>query len=158
MNKSALRLGILPLLALSIVAILGSGAEAAGSKDGGPTIPGNSCPVDSPNPFRGVELSGLVAVQRINWPGTPCTIRVWKLELAKEIVSQPYEGGVFYLYTPGVGQVGGFLLGDIMHRTVNHPGLVSFHNVTPGGRTEVRYGDPDYPDRARVVAYVNAHR
>ncbi|MFH8347605.1 hypothetical protein [Streptomyces sp. NPDC018045] len=106
------------------------------------------------NPFEGIELSGLHAEQRTMWPaGTP--VHYWALVLDDDLAGQEYSGGAFFLYAPAAGEFGWFLDTDIPQRTVDGPSQVviadpEFLRTHP--RAEVRYGDPDRPERARTVA------
>ncbi|MFE0046367.1 hypothetical protein [Streptomyces albireticuli] len=106
------------------------------------------------NPFLGIELQGLKAEQRMMYPaGHP--VAFWALVLDDETATRHYRGGRFFVYAPATGEFGGFLDTDIVVRTVRDPRQVviadsGFMRSHP--RVEVRYGNPDRPERAFTVA------
>lgn len=141
------------LATAALSATLVSGVSASTLQGDPPREPG--CPSSPAEPpFKDLKLNGLKAEKRMNWPGPPCTVRVWGLALDGEGIGRQYSGGEFFLYVRGVGQVGGFLNGDILTRTVSRAELVFFTDVRSYPRTEVRYGDTAHPEQAQVVASV----
>lgn len=106
------------------------------------------------NPFRWMQLDGLRADRQFMCPADHC-VGFWSLVLTDDIAQQKFEGGRFFVYAPATGAFSFFLDTDIAVRTVDHPDQVrladtEFMRSHPG--VEVRYGDPDHPSRARVVA------
>ncbi|MCH0541453.1 hypothetical protein I3F58_18185 [Streptomyces sp. MUM 203J] len=109
---------------------------------------------DGKNPFHGMELDGLRADFGLMCPAGHCA-GFWSLVLTDSVMRQEFEGREFFVYAPATGEFGFFLDTDIVVRTVDHPGqvrLVDTDFMRSHPRVEVRYGDPDRPDRARVVA------
>ncbi|PSJ30333.1 hypothetical protein B7P34_01855 [Streptosporangium nondiastaticum] len=106
------------------------------------------------NPFRWMELEGLRADFRFMCPAGRCA-GFWSLVLTDDIAQQKFKGGKFFVYAPATGEFSFFLDTDIAVRTVDHPGqvrLVDTEFMRSHPRVEVRYGNPDHPGRARVVA------
>ncbi|MBT2385520.1 hypothetical protein [Streptomyces sp. ISL-11] len=109
---------------------------------------------DDGNPFRWMELDGLRADFRFMCPAGHC-VGFWSLVLTDDIARQRFEGGKFFVYAPASGEFSFFLDTDIAVRTVDHPDQVRLADtefLRSHPRVEVRYGDPDDPGRARVVA------
>ncbi|MGK5632700.1 hypothetical protein [Streptomyces sp. URMC 123] len=106
------------------------------------------------NPFQWMELENLRAEQRQMCPVGNC-VDYWTLVLDEKTASRPYSGGAFFLYAPATGDFGWFVNTDIATRTVEDPYEVSIPDsyfLRSHPRVEVRYGDVDHPERARVVA------
>ncbi|WP_327323816.1 hypothetical protein OG735_15850 [Streptomyces sp. NBC_01210] len=106
------------------------------------------------NPFRGMELDGLRAGFQFMCPAGHCT-GFWSLVLTDNVAQQRFGGRTFFVYAPAAGEFSFFLDTDIAVRTVEHPSQVRLADtefLRSHPRVEVRYGDPEYPDRARVVA------
>ncbi|MFI9235448.1 hypothetical protein [Streptomyces sp. NPDC053079] len=106
------------------------------------------------NPFRWMELDGLRADFQYMCPAGHC-VGFWSLVLTDNVAQQKFEGRKFFVYAPATGEFSFFLDTDIAVRTVDHPRqvrLVDTEFMRSHPRVEVRYGDPDHPDRARVVA------
>ncbi|WP_205041803.1 hypothetical protein [Streptomyces cinnamoneus] len=106
------------------------------------------------NPFRWMDLDGLRAEYRFMCPAGHC-VGYWSLVLADEVAQRRYAGGEFFVYAPATGEFGFFLNTDIASRTVKKPAQVrvvdsDFTRSHP--RFEIRYGNPDQPKKARVVA------
>ncbi|MFC5721073.1 hypothetical protein ACFP1Z_12930 [Streptomyces gamaensis] len=109
---------------------------------------------DDDNPFRWMELDGLRADFQFMCPAGHCT-GFWSLVLTDDVARQKFEGRKFFVYAPATGEFSFFLDTDIAVRTVDHPGqvrLVDTDFMRSHPRVEVRYGDPEHPDQARVVA------
>ncbi|WP_367137441.1 MULTISPECIES: hypothetical protein [Streptomyces] len=109
---------------------------------------------DNDNPFRWMELDGLRADFRFMCPAGHC-VGFWSLVLTDDVARQKFEGGKFFVYAPATGEFSFFLDGDIAVRAVARPGQVRLADtefMRSHPRVEVRYGDPDHPRRARVVA------
>ncbi|TVL89294.1 hypothetical protein [Streptomyces sp. SAJ15] len=109
---------------------------------------------DDDNPFRWMELDGLRADFQFMCPAGHC-VGFWSLVLTDDVAGQKFAGGEFFVYAPATGEFSFFLDTDIAVRTVDHPGrvrLVDTEFMRSHPRVEVRYGDPDHPDRSRVVA------
>ncbi|KIZ15827.1 hypothetical protein [Streptomyces natalensis] len=109
---------------------------------------------DDDNPFRWMELDGLRADFQFMCPAGHCA-GFWSLVLTDNAAQQKFEGGKFFVYAPATGEFSFFLDTDIAVRTVDHSSqvrLVDTDFMRSHPRVEVRYGDPDDPDRARVVA------
>ncbi|MCH0564884.1 MULTISPECIES: hypothetical protein [unclassified Streptomyces] len=109
---------------------------------------------DDNNPFRGVELDGMRADFQLMCPAGHCA-GLWSLVLTDDVLQQEFEGRRFFVYAPATGEFGFFLDRDIVVRTVDRPSQVRLGDtdfMRSHPRVEVRYGDPDRPDRARVVA------
>ncbi|MGW2597916.1 hypothetical protein [Streptomyces klenkii] len=109
---------------------------------------------DDGNPFRWMELEGLRADFRFMCPAGHC-VGFWSLVLTDDVARQKFEGGKFFVYAPATGEFSFFLDADIAVRAVAHPGQVRLADtefMRSHPRVEVRYGDPDHPRRARVVA------
>lgn len=110
----------------------------------------------SDNPFTDLKPTGLHAEERTMWPaGNP--VRYWALVLNEDLVREDYTGGEFFLYAPDTGYYGWFLVTDIPVSSTPDPYQVviadtMFLRGTP--QAEVRYGVPQKPDSARVVATV----
>ncbi|MEV7003214.1 hypothetical protein AB0N62_36850 [Streptomyces sp. NPDC093982] len=110
--------------------------------------------VDKGNPFGSMELDGLQADFQFMCPAGHC-VGFWSLVLTDNVAQQQFEGRKFFVYAPDTGEFSFFLDTDIAMRTVDHPSqvrLVDTDFMRSHPRVEVRYGDPDHPDQARVVA------
>ncbi|MEU9056450.1 hypothetical protein AB0D37_39700 [Streptomyces sp. NPDC048384] len=103
--------------------------------------------------FQGAELDNL------SWTPVPTMGggTIWMLRVSSDPNVEP--GGLYFLYDPDTSSVSGsFAVGDdVRVRTVSDwraavfaPGLEGPH----ARRTEVRYGDPQNPGAAQVVASV----
>ncbi|MCQ8773885.1 hypothetical protein [Streptomyces telluris] len=106
------------------------------------------------NPFRWMELDGLRADFQFMYPAGH-RVGFWSLVLTDDVAQQKFAGGKFFVYAPATGEFSFFLDTDIAVRTVDHPRqvrLVDTEFMRSHPRVEVRYGDPDHPRRARVVA------
>lgn len=106
------------------------------------------------NPFEGIDLEGLKAEKRFMYPAGH-RVAYWALVLDEERASRTYSGGKFFLYAPATKEFGWFLDTDIATRTVEHPRQVVIADrefIRSHPRVEVRYGNPDQPRKARVVA------
>ncbi|MEV4435485.1 hypothetical protein [Streptomyces sp. NPDC049585] len=106
------------------------------------------------NPFKVMDLDGLRAEYRFMCPAGHC-VGYWSLVLTDEVARKRYAGGEFFVYAPAKGDFGFFLDGDIATRTVKKAAQVriidsEFTRTHP--RFEVRYGNPEQPKKARVVA------
>ncbi|WP_171166551.1 hypothetical protein [Streptomyces sp. I05A-00742] len=113
-----------------------------------------SAPAADDNPFRAMELDGLKAEYRFMCPAGHC-VGYWSLALTEDRLKRTYKGGDFFTYAPATGEFGFFLDTDIARRTVKDPRQVrmvdsDFLRTHP--RVEVRYGNPDRPRKAAVVA------
>lgn len=111
---------------------------------------------DDDNPFLWMELDGLRADFQFMCPAGHCA-GFWSLVLTDNVVQQSFEGGKFFVYAPATGEFSFILDTDIAVPTVDHPShvrLVDTDFMRSHPRVEVRYGDPDHPERARVVASV----
>ena len=109
---------------------------------------------DDDNPFRRMELNGLRTDFQFMCPAGHC-VGFWSLVLTDDVAQQKFEGGKFFAYAPATGEFSFFLDTDIAVRTVAEAGqvrLVDTEFMRSHPRVEVRYGDPDQPGRARVVA------
>ncbi|MDH2391171.1 hypothetical protein QCN29_20730 [Streptomyces sp. HNM0663] len=105
-------------------------------------------------PFRWMELDGLQSDFRSMCPAGHCA-GFRSLVLTDDVMQQEFEGHKFFVYAPATGEYGFFPDSDIVVRTVDHPSqvrLVDTGLIRSHPCVEVRYGDPDRPDRARVVA------
>lgn len=132
------------------------GAQAVTPGTNAPVAAATPAPIDAvdDNPFRWMELDGLRADFQFMCPAGHC-VGFWSLVLTDGIAQQKSEGGKFFVYAPATGEFSFFLDTDIAVRTVDHPGqvrLVDTEFMRSHPRVEVRYGDPDHPGRARVVA------
>ncbi|MBF6047043.1 hypothetical protein GO001_17685 [Streptomyces sp. NRRL B-1677] len=135
---------------------LTQGAQAATPDTTAPAAATTPAPIkaDDGNPFRWMELDGLRADFRFMCPAGHC-VGFWSLVLTDDVARQKFEGGKFFVYAPATREFSFFLDTDIAVRTVAHPGqvrLVDTEFMRSHPRVEVRYGDPDHPGRARVVA------
>ncbi|MGW6413077.1 hypothetical protein ACWF95_39025 [Streptomyces vinaceus] len=142
------------LAAAALTVALASGAHA--DTPHSPQPPRPSCSDGGTSPFQGMKLDGLKAVKKINMPGPLCTIYVWELVLDDERLGAHYSGGEFFLYSSEEGTFGGFLNGDLKFRSVREAGRVAFtySDAAAHKRVEVRYGDPQHPEYAQVIASV----
>nr|BBA30762.1 hypothetical protein [Streptomyces sp. HA201] len=132
---------------------LAQGAQAAEPDMGVPATVAATGAGDD-NPFRGMELDGLRADFRFMCPAGHC-VGFWSLVLTGDSAQQKFEGGKFFVYAPATGEFSFFLDTDIAVRTVDQPAqvrLVDTDFMRSHPRVEVRYGDPERPDRARVIA------
>ncbi|MFI0742558.1 hypothetical protein ACH4PU_31445 [Streptomyces sp. NPDC021100] len=112
-----------------------------------------TAPADD-NPFRAMELDGLKAEFRFMCPAGRC-VGYWSLALTEDRLKRHYQGGEFFAYAPAKGEFGFFLDTDIAYRTVKDPRrvrLVDSDFTRRNPRVEVRYGNPDRPREAHVVA------
>ncbi|ASU81968.1 hypothetical protein CDO52_03490 [Nocardiopsis gilva YIM 90087] len=111
----------------------------------------------SDNPFTDLKLTGLHAEERTMWPaGNP--VRYWALVLNEDLVREDYAGGEFFLYAPDTGYYGWFLVTDIPVSSTPDPYQVVIADTTflkGAPHAEVRYGIPQKPDSARVIATVS---
>ncbi|MFF5130091.1 hypothetical protein ACFY41_24535 [Streptomyces syringium] len=133
---------------------LASGAQAAGpavapaARDVAAVAPA------ADHPFEAMELDGLKVKRLTMWPaGHP--VSFWALVLDEKRAGEKYSGGKFFVYAPATKEFGWFLNMDIVQRTVSHPGqvvIVDSEFLRSHPRVEVRYGNPDRPERARFVA------
>ncbi|WKU48851.1 hypothetical protein Q3V23_34985 [Streptomyces sp. VNUA116] len=135
---------------------LAQGAQAAAPVTTTPATAATPATTDAKddNPFRWMELEGLRAEFRFMCPAGHCA-GFWSLVLTDDIAQQKFKGGKFFVYAPATGEFSFFLDTDIAVRTVDHPGqvrLVDTEFMRSHPRVEVRYGNPDHPGRARVVA------
>jgi hypothetical protein len=142
-------------VAAALVLPLTQGAQAAAPDA---TAPATTATIkaDNANPFRWMELDGLRADFQFMCPAGHC-VGFWSLVLTDNVAQQRFEGGKFFVYAPDTGEFSFFLDTDIAMRTVDHPSqvrLVDTDFMRSNPRVEVRYGDPDHPERARVVASV----
>ncbi|MEU9057196.1 hypothetical protein AB0D37_43765 [Streptomyces sp. NPDC048384] len=103
--------------------------------------------------FQGAELDNL------SWTPVPTMGggTIWMLRVSSDPNVEP--GGLYFLYNPDTSSVSGkFAVGDdIRVRTVRSWQAAVFAPDLDGPharRTEVRYGDPQNPDAAQVVASV----
>ncbi|WP_344118473.1 hypothetical protein [Streptomyces blastmyceticus] len=109
---------------------------------------------DDDNPFRWMELDGLKAEFRFMCPAGRC-VGYWSLALTEDVAAKTYAGGKFFAYAPATGDFGFFLDTDIAARTVDHPEqvrLIDSDFIRSHPRVEVRYGNPEQPRKAKVVA------
>ncbi|MGI5339256.1 hypothetical protein ACQEVS_18640 [Streptomyces sp. CA-181903] len=112
-----------------------------------------TAPADD-NPFRAMELDGLKAEFRFMCPAGRC-VGYWSLALTEDRLKRHYQGGEFFAYAPAKGEFGFFLDTDIAYRTVKDPRrvrLVDSDFTRRNPRVEIRYGNPDRPREADVVA------
>ncbi|MGW1197745.1 hypothetical protein ACWD4B_18185 [Streptomyces sp. NPDC002536] len=149
----ASRFALRALAATVAVAALGVPATSAYAATA-PQPAANATTVADDNPFRWMELDGLKAEFHFMCPAGHC-VGYWSLALADQAAAKPYAGGEFFVYAPATGEFGFFLNGDIAERTVQRPGQVrvidsEFLHTHP--RVEIRYGNPNHPRAARVVA------
>ncbi|MGW6413086.1 hypothetical protein ACWF95_39080 [Streptomyces vinaceus] len=76
----------------------------------------------------------------------------WRFKLTTAVKSQHYQGGKFFVYDPRDKKVSGPIFrGDVPVRTVERPEEVIF-SADEVGYTEIRYGNPEEPQLARLVA------
>ncbi|UQA92076.1 hypothetical protein [Streptomyces halobius] len=135
---------------------LAQGAQAAAPDTTAPATAATAATINAndDNPFRWMELDGLRADFQFMCPAGHCA-GLWSLVLTDNVAQQRFEGRKFFVYAPATGEFSFFLDTDIAVRTVDHPSqvrLVDTDFMRSHPRVEVRYGDPDHPDRARVVA------
>ncbi|WP_058041993.1 hypothetical protein [Streptomyces roseifaciens] len=131
-------------------------ATTAPATAAAPGTPGARATINAhdDNPFRWMELDSLRADFQFMYPAGH-RVGFWSLVLTDEVAQQKFEGGKFFVYAPATGEFSFFLDTDIAVRTVDHPSqvrLVDTEFMRSHPRVEVRYGDPDHPGRARVVA------
>ncbi|SPE47633.1 hypothetical protein SNS2_0038 [Streptomyces netropsis] len=115
---------------------------------------GAAIKADDDNPFRWMELDGLRADFQFMCPAGHC-VGFWSLVLTDDVAQQKFEGGKFFVYAPATGEFSFFLDTDIAVRTVGNARQVRLADtefMRSHPRVEVRYGAPDQPGRARVVA------
>ncbi|MEV4505631.1 hypothetical protein [Streptomyces klenkii] len=155
-RRTALRTLATAAVTAALALPLTQGAQAAtpdtASRAAAVTAP--TIKADDGNPFRWMELDGLRADFRFMCPAGHC-VGFWSLVLTDDVARQKFEGGKFFVYAPATGEFSFFLDTDIAVRAVTHPGqvrLVDTEFLRSHPRVEVRYGDPDHPRRARVVA------
>ncbi|MBC2875723.1 MULTISPECIES: hypothetical protein [Streptomyces] len=154
---------VAPALAAAALSLaVAQGAPASAAEHGGIpahttpnalTAPTTSAPADD-NPFRAMELDGLKAEFRFMCPAGHC-VGYWSLALTEDRLKRHYQGGEFFAYAPAKGEFGFFLDTDIAYRTVKDPRrvrLVDSDFTRRNPRVEVRYGNPDRPREADVVA------
>ncbi len=99
--------------------------------------------------LQGVELSNL------RWtPVHTISGITYMLRVSSDPEVEP--GGVFFLYNPDTEASGGFFLigGDVPARTVRSWQSAVFPANLSVRKTEVRYGSPQSPNDARIVASV----
>ncbi|WP_184346482.1 hypothetical protein [Streptomyces olivoverticillatus] len=116
--------------------------------------PSAPAPASSENPFRWMDLQGLKAEYRFMCPAGTC-VDYWSLVLTEDVAAKHYAGGRFFAYAPASGEFGFFLDTDIAVRTTDSPDgvrLVDSPFTRHNARFEIRYGNPDQPRKARVVA------
>ncbi|MGW6412907.1 hypothetical protein ACWF95_38030 [Streptomyces vinaceus] len=98
-----------------------------------------------------MRLQGLEAGRVDAWP-SPCRDGKWVLFLNGKLRAQHYTGGEFFIYYPASGGFGSLLAeGDIDAPTASSPEGVVF-GASTDERVEVRYGNPNKPGAARIVA------
>ncbi|MFC5143530.1 hypothetical protein [Streptomyces aureoversilis] len=156
-RTATMRVLALTTAATALGLALAQGAQAA-SPAAPATGPGNNrtaaAAASEDNPFAAIDLQHLKAEQRIMWPaGHP--VPFWALVLDDETVSKRYADGEFFVYAPATHEFGWFLDTDIATRAVRNPHQVVIADsdfLRSHPRVEVRYGNPDRPQRARVVA------
>ncbi|GAA1995148.1 hypothetical protein GCM10009799_21740 [Nocardiopsis rhodophaea] len=140
------------------LATVPSGPAFAAESTPSPTARPSSLPGArmSDNPFTDLKLTGLHAEERTMWPaGNP--VRFWALVLNEDLLREDYAGGEFFLYAPDTGYHGWFLVTDIPMSSTPDPYQVVIADTTflkGAPQAEVRYGIPQKPDSARVVATV----
>ncbi|GGR10453.1 hypothetical protein [Streptomyces netropsis] len=152
-RRTALRALTTVAVTAALALPLTQGAQAATPDT---TAPGTAATIntDDNNPFRWMELDGLRADFQFMCPAGHC-VGFWSLVLTDNVAQQKFEGHKFFVYAPATGEFSFFLDTDIAVRTVDHPSqvrLVDTEFMRSHPRVEVRYGDPDHPGRARVVA------
>ncbi|MFI1258677.1 hypothetical protein ACH4U6_33535 [Streptomyces netropsis] len=152
-RRTALRTLATVAVTAALALPLTQGAQAATPDT---TAPATAATIntDDDNPFRWMELDGLRADFQFMCPAGHC-VGFWSLVLTDNVAQQKFEGHKFFVYAPATGEFSFFLDTDIAVRTVDHPSqvrLVDTEFMRSHPRVEVRYGDPDHPDRARVVA------
>ncbi|RLU83570.1 hypothetical protein CTZ27_28125 [Streptomyces griseocarneus] len=140
--------------ALTVPLAQSASAVTAPPRTAAPTATAPSATVTEENPFRWMDLDGLRAEFRFMCPAGRC-VGYWSLVLTDEVAKRSYSGGEFFAYAPATGEFGFFLDTDIATRTVGNPGqvrLIDSDFTRSHPRFEVRYGNPDRPGKARVVA------
>ncbi|MER5780579.1 hypothetical protein ABT104_02450 [Streptomyces mobaraensis] len=163
--RIALRTAAPALAAVALSLAVAQGAPASAAEHG--SIPADTAPSAAPahpsakqtapaddNPFRAMELDGLKAEFRFMCPAGRC-VGYWSLALTEDRLKRHYQGGEFFAYAPVKGEFGFFLDTDIAYRTVKDPRrvrLVDSDFTRRNPRVEIRYGDPDRPRAAEVVA------
>ncbi|ARZ71752.1 cytotoxic protein [Streptomyces albireticuli] len=155
-RRTALRTLTTVAVTAALALPLAQGARAATPDPPAPATAATAATINAgdDNPFRWMELDGLRADFRFMCPAGHC-VGFWSLVLTDDVAQQKFRGGEFFVYAPATGEFSFFLDTDIAVRTVVHPGqvrLVDTDFMRSHPRVEVRYGDPDRPDRARVVA------
>ncbi|MCF3103023.1 hypothetical protein IPZ58_15710 [Streptomyces roseoverticillatus] len=155
-RRSALRTLATVAVAAALALPLTQGAQAATPSATAPATAATPATINAngDNPFRWMELDGLRADFQFMCPAGHC-VGFWSLVLTDDIAQQKFKGGKFFVYAPATGEFSFFLDTDIAVRTVGHPDqvrLVDTEFMRSHPRVEVRYGDPDHPERARVVA------
>ncbi|MBZ4318228.1 hypothetical protein [Streptomyces huiliensis] len=129
-------------------------SASAATASSTPTTPARqSAPTDD-NPFRAMELEGLKAEYRFMCPAGRC-VGYWSLALTEDRLKRHYQGGEFFAYAPAKGEFGFFVDTDIVYRTVKNPRqvrLVDSDFTRRNARIEIRYGNPERPRQADVVA------
>ncbi|MEU7137329.1 hypothetical protein [Streptomyces sp. NPDC046261] len=156
--RLAFRAAGLALAAVTLGLTVAQGAQAAApspiAAPVAPATPTAAAAAPEENPFEGIDLEGLKAEKRFMYPAGH-RVAYWALVLDEERVSRRYSGGAFFLYAPATKEFGWFLDTDIATRTVRDPRQVVIADrefIRSHPRVEVRYGDPDQPRTARVVA------
>ncbi|MGX8905807.1 hypothetical protein ACR820_11350 [Streptomyces netropsis] len=133
---------------------LASGAQTAGAAVAPAARDVSAVAPAADHPFEAMELDGLKVKRLTMWPaGHP--VSFWALVLDDKRAGEKYSGGKFFVYAPATKEFGWFLNTDIVQRTVSHPGqvvIVDSEFLRSHPRVEVRYGNPDRPEKARFVA------
>lgn len=153
-RRTALRATLTAVtVAAALTLTLAQGAQAA-APDRSARATVATINANDDNPFHGMELDGLRPDFQFMCPAGHC-VGFWSLVLTDNVAQQRFEGHKFFVYAPATGEFSFFLDTDIAVRTVDRPGqvrLVDTDFMRTHPRVEVRYGDPDDPDRARIVA------
>ncbi|GGX75064.1 hypothetical protein [Streptomyces hiroshimensis] len=155
-RRTALRTLTTVAMTAALALPLTQGAQAATPATASPATAATPATINAgdDNPFRWMELDGLRADFQFMCPAGHC-VGFWSLVLTDDVAQQKFQGGKFFVYAPATREFSFFLDTDIAVRTVNHPGRVRLADtefMRSHPRVEVRYGDLDHPDRARVVA------
>ncbi len=152
--RTAFRAAGLALAAVTLGLTAAQGAQAATAPATPAQAASAAATAAEENPFEGIDLEGLKAEKRFMYPAGH-RVAYWALVLDEERVSRTYSGGTFFLYAPATKEFGWFLDTDIATRTVKNPRQVVIADrdfIRSHPRVEVRYGNPDQPKKARVVA------
>ncbi|MGK5545132.1 hypothetical protein ACSNOH_10425 [Streptomyces sp. URMC 127] len=157
-RRTALRALATVAVTAALALPLAQGAQAAAPGTTAPAVATaattTAINTNDDNPFRWMELDGLRADFQLMCPAGHC-VGFWSLVLTDDVAQQKFKGGKFFVYAPATGEFSFFLDTDIAVRTVDRPRqvrLVDTEFMRSHPRVEVRYGDPDHPNRARVVA------